>query len=82
LICACRLFSSTIRPGQDAADQLVFTDDGPVGFDQHHEHIESKPAELHRPAVGENFAALRQDPETAELEARRRLGYGIHGRRL
>jgi hypothetical protein len=76
LICACRLFSSTIRPGQDAADQLVFTDDGPVGFDQHHEHIESKPA------VGENFAALRQDPETAELEARRRLGYGIHGRRL
>jgi hypothetical protein len=33
-------------------------------------------------AVGENFAALRQDPETTELEARRRLGYGIHGRRL
>jgi hypothetical protein len=66
----------------DAADQLVFADDGPVGLDQHHDDIESTPAELHRPAVGENFATLRQDPKTTELEARRRFGHGTHGRRL
>jgi hypothetical protein len=74
------LLDDPARP--DAADQLVFADDGPVGLDQHHEHIESTPAELYRPAVGENFAALRQDPETTELEARRHFGHGIHGRRL
>jgi hypothetical protein len=74
------LLDDTARP--HPAHQLVFADDGPVGLDQRHEHIESTPPELHRPAVGENFAALRQDPETAELEARRRFGYGIHGRRL
>jgi len=73
-IWACRLLSSTIR--------LVFADDGAVGLDQHHEHIESAPAEFHRPAVGEYFAALRQDPETAELEPRRRFGPVIHGRLL
>jgi hypothetical protein len=28
------------------------------------------------------FAALRQDPETAEFEAHRRFGHGIHGRRV
>jgi len=53
-----------------------------LALDQRHEHVESAPAELKRPAVGENRAALRQDPETAELEARRRFGYGIHGWRL
>jgi len=66
----------------DTAHQLVFADDGAVGLDQHHEHIESAPAEFHRPAVGEYFAALRQDPETAELEPRRRFGPVIHGRLL
>ena len=66
----------------NAAHQLVLADDGPVGLDQHHEHVESTPAEFDQSAVGENFTALRQDPETTELEARRWVGYGIHGRRL
>jgi hypothetical protein len=70
-------FDDPARP--DAADQLVLADDRPVGLDQRHEHIEGAPAELYRPAVGENFAAMRQDPETAELDARRRFGHGIHG---
>src|SRR5215471_14019728 len=66
----------------DPAHQLVFADDGPVGLDQHDENIESTPAEFHRLTVGEHFAALRQDPETTEFEARRRFGCGMHGRRL
>ena len=66
----------------DPAHQLVFADDGPVGLDKHDERIESAPAEFNRPAVGENRAALREDRETPELEARRRFGYRIHGRRL
>jgi hypothetical protein len=71
------LFDDPTRPG--AADQLVFADDGPVGLDQRHKHVEGAPAELYRPTVGKNFAAMRQDPETAELDARRRFGHGIHG---
>jgi hypothetical protein len=66
----------------DPAHQLVFADDGPIGPDQHDEHIECTPAELHQPTVSENFAALRQDPETIKLEALRGFGYGIHGRRV
>src|SRR5262249_54088485 len=64
----------------DPAHQLFFADDGPVSLDQPQEHSESAPAEFHRPTVGENFAALWEDPETTELEARRRFGNGIHGR--
>jgi hypothetical protein len=66
----------------DPAHQLVFADDRPVGLDQQQKHIESTPAEFHPPTVGENFAALRQDPKATEFEARRRFGYGIHNRRL
>src|SRR5215831_14598044 len=66
----------------DPAHQLVFADDRPVGLDQHQKHIESTPTEFQRATVGENFAALRQDPKATEFEARRRFGYGIHNRRL
>src|SRR5215831_14774110 len=66
----------------DAANQLVFADDGPVGLDQRHKDIESTPAERQRPTVDEKFAVPRRDPEPAELEARRSFGSGIHGRRL
>jgi hypothetical protein len=38
--------------------------------------LQTAPGELYRLIVSENFAALRQDPETAELEARRRFGHG------
>ena len=69
------LFDDPARP--DAADQLVFADDRPIGLDQRNEHIEATAAELYRPAVGKNFAAMRHDPETAELDARQRLGQGI-----
>ena len=74
------LLDDPTRP--DPADQIGLADDRPVGLDERDEHIESAPAELYRPTVGENFAALRQDSETAELEARWRFGYWIHGRQL
>jgi len=61
------------------ADQLVLADDHPVGLDQCHQHVEGPSAEFYRPAIGKNFTAMRQDPETAELDARRRFGHGIHG---
>ena len=64
--------------GPSAADQLVLADDCPVCLDQRHQHVEGAPAELYRPAFGKNFAAMRQDPETAELDARRCLERGIH----
>src|SRR6516165_6963041 len=65
--------------GPDTADQLVLADNGTAGLDQRQEHIKGASAEFYRPAVGEDFAAMRQDPETAELDARRRFGHGIHG---
>ena len=46
--------------------------------DQRQECVEGAPAEFYRPAVDENLAAMRQHPETAELDARRRFGYGAH----
>ena len=71
------LFDDPARP--DPADQLVLADDRPVGLDQRHEYVEGAPAEFDRLAVGKNFAAMRQDPETAELDARRRFVHRIHG---
>jgi hypothetical protein len=72
------LFDDPARP--DAADQLVLPDHHSVRLDQRHQQIKGAAAESYRPAVGENFAAMRQDPETAELDARRRFGQGIHSR--
>jgi hypothetical protein len=74
------LLDDSARP--DPTHQFVFADDGAVGLDQRHEHIEGTSAELERLAIGENFAVPRQDPEPAELKAHRRFGHRIHGRWL
>ena len=68
--------------GPNAADQLFLADNGPVRLDQRKEYIKGASAELYRSTVGENFAAMRQDPVTTELDARRRFGHGIHGEQL
>ena len=65
--------------GPNSAHQLVPADDRPVGLDQRDKQVVGAATEFYRPAIGENFAAMRQDPETAELDARRRFGHGIHG---
>jgi hypothetical protein len=73
-------FDDPARP--NAADQHVLVDERSVRLDQHHQHVEGAPAEFYRPAISEHFAAMRQDPETAELDARRRFGHRIHGRAI
>jgi hypothetical protein len=47
----------------------------PVCLNHRQEHAKGSPAELYRPAVGKSFAAMRQDPETAELDAGQRFGH-------
>ena len=42
------------------------------------EDIKGTPADPDRLAVNQKLAAMRQDPETAELDDRRRLGHRIH----
>src|SRR5215469_2804227 len=56
-------------PWPDPAYQLVFFDNGAIGLDERHEHVERAPAESQWSAVGENVAVLRQDLEPAKLEA-------------
>ena len=60
---------SAIRPGQTRLFSSSLLTSTPLGLEQDREHIESPPAELHRLAVVQHFAALRQDPETAETRS-------------
>ena len=41
-------------------------------------NIERLPAQFHRPAIGEQLAAMRQDPETAEVDGCSRIGCETH----
>jgi hypothetical protein len=68
----CRLFSSTIRFGH-TRHQRVLADNLSARLDQRHQHVESASAELDRPAVGKQLAAMWQHPETSESDARRCL---------
>jgi len=49
----------------------------PDASDQHHQNVERAPAELQRPALDEELAAVWQNTETAKFDRRWRLG-GIH----
>ena len=55
-----------VRP--DAIHQGVFGDDRASRLDQGHQYVECAPAELDRLAVGEEFAAAGQHPETPERQ--------------
>jgi hypothetical protein len=46
--------------------------------DKRHQHVKGAPAEVDRPTLGEKLAAMRHDPEAAELDDRRRFGRKIH----
>jgi len=37
-------------------------------LDQRHQHIKGAPAEVDPPTVGEQLAAMRHNPEVAELD--------------
>src|SRR5580692_7215636 len=64
--------------GPRAAYQLFPADDASALFEQGYQHVEGAPAELDRPAVGEELAAMRLHPETTERNARRRFGETFH----
>ena len=64
--------------GPHALHQRVFAYDRAARLDQRYQYIEGACAELERPAVGEQLAALRQHPEAPELHARCWFGGGIH----
>ena len=70
------VFDDPIWP--DAIHQRVLIDYSTGRLDERHQHIERAPAELHPPALGEKLAAMRQDPETAEVDCRRCFRHGIH----
>ena len=73
------LLDNPVRP--DSFHERIFGDDSPLPLDQRHQHIKGATAEVDRSTVGEEFAATRHDPETAELDDRRRFGRKIHCRR-
>jgi hypothetical protein len=60
------------------AISAFFAEDGSARLDQRHQRVEGASTELNRPAVGQQFAALRHYPETPEPDAPRRFGGGIH----
>src|SRR5271165_1532601 len=65
----------------DTLQQRLLSDDGAARFDQHHQHIERTSAQLHRPVVGEQLAAMQQHPEPAEVDCCWRFGCGVHQER-
>jgi hypothetical protein len=74
------LFDDPAPP--DAAQQLVFADDRPGLLDQRHQQVEGAPTEPYGSAVGEQFAAMRQDAERAEVDDRRWVRLANHDGRL
>jgi hypothetical protein len=66
-----------VAVGPDPAHQRVLAEDSPASLDQRHENIKGTPADPDRSAVEQKLAAMRQNPEAAELDDRRRLGHRI-----
>ncbi|HTW51375.1 MAG TPA: hypothetical protein VME45_05710 [Stellaceae bacterium] len=64
--------------GPDARHQRVLGDDGAASLEQRQQHVKGAATELQRPAVGEQFAALRRQEETPESCGRRWFGNRIH----
>ena len=52
------LLNHPVRP--HARHQHVFANNGSLGLDQHHQHIEGASAELDGPAIGEQLATMWQ----------------------
>ena len=65
--CAIVLFYH--RVGPDAAQELVFADERAARLDQDHQYIEGTAAKLDGEPIGAELAAVRQQPEPAELDS-------------
>ena len=68
--------------GPHARHQRILGNHCATRLDQRHQHVKGATAELDRPAVSEQFAAMRQQQETPERDARKCFGGGIHRPRL
>ena len=64
--------------GPDARHQRILGNHCAPRFDQRHQHVKGATAELDRPAIGEQLAAMRQQQETSERDTRWCFGGGIH----
>jgi hypothetical protein len=65
-----------IRP--HARHQRILGNHRSVRLEQHHQHVKSATAELDRPAIGDQLAAMRQHEETPERDPHRCFGTGMH----
>ena len=64
--------------GPHARHQRVFGNDRPARLDERQQHVKGATAELDRPAVGEQLAAIRRQQETPERDPRRCFGNRLH----
>jgi hypothetical protein len=64
--------------GPHAGHQSIFGNYCSPRLDQRHQQVKGAPAELDRPAIGEQLAATRQQQKAPERDARRCFGNGVH----
>jgi hypothetical protein len=64
--------------GPHARHQRILRNHCATRLDQRHQHVEGATAELDRPAIGEQLAAMREKEETPERDARRCFRNGMH----
>jgi hypothetical protein len=76
-----RRLSSTIRPGQIRLSSSSLPTSS-WRLEQRQQQVEGASAEPYRLAVREQLPAMRQDPEVAEFNDRRRVRRANHNRRL
>ena len=64
--------------GPHPRHQSVLGNHSATRLNQRHQHVKGATAEFDRPAIGEQFAAMRQQQEASERDTRRCFGGGIH----
>jgi len=74
------LLDDPVRP--HAAQEFVLAEDRAAGVDEGHERIERPPAQLDRPAIGQQLAAVSDNPEPAKFNGCRIFGHSGHGARI
>ena len=68
--------------GQNSAQDLVLGNERAARLDEDHEHIERAAAQFNGDSVGAELAAVRQQPEPAELDSLQGFVGQPHGERF
>src|SRR3989442_13423759 len=68
--------------GPDPAHQIILAEDSAASVDEGHERVERPSAELDRPAIGEQLAAMTDHLKSAEFNRCCRIGHPSHGGRI